>query len=73
MDAQYAQLHTYSGAPVPSRAGRYRLVTKSAPGEGKLDRLGRSVKNLMPSTDELNTAGIGFRSLTDQIDTTSPV
>ena len=38
----------------------------------KLDRLGRSVKNLIAFTDQLDGAGIGFRSLTDQIDTTTP-
>ena len=38
----------------------------------KLDRLGRSVKNLIAFTDQLEHAGIGFRSLTDQIDTTTP-
>jgi DNA invertase Pin-like site-specific DNA recombinase len=38
----------------------------------KLDRLGRSVKNLIGFTDQLEHAGIGFRSLTDQIDTTTP-
>ena len=38
----------------------------------KLDRLGRSVKNLIAFTDQLQAAGVGFRSLTDQIDTTTP-
>lgn len=38
----------------------------------KLDRLGRSVKNLIALTDQLEHEGIGFRSLTDQIDTTTP-
>lgn len=38
----------------------------------KLDRLGRSVKNLIAFTDQLEQSGIGFRSLTDQIDTTTP-
>jgi len=38
----------------------------------KLDRLGRTVKNLIDFTEQLHTDGIGFRSLTDQIDTTTP-
>ncbi|MBG6056417.1 DNA invertase Pin-like site-specific DNA recombinase [Salinibacterium sp. CAN_S4] len=38
----------------------------------KLDRLGRSVKNLIAFTEQLHEAGVGFRSLTDQIDTTTP-
>lgn len=38
----------------------------------KLDRLGRSVKNLIAFTDQLERTGVGFRSLTDQIDTTTP-
>jgi DNA invertase Pin-like site-specific DNA recombinase len=35
----------------------------------KLDRLGRSVKNLIALVGEINTNGIHFRSLTDSIDT----
>lgn len=38
----------------------------------KLDRLGRSVKNLIAFTDQLEHAGVAFRSVTDQIDTTTP-
>lgn len=38
----------------------------------KLDRLGRTVKNLIAFTETLHEGGIGFRSLTDQIDTTTP-
>lgn len=38
----------------------------------KLDRLGRSVKNLIGFTEQLEHEGVGFRSLTDQIDTTTP-
>ena len=38
----------------------------------KLDRLGRSVKNLVDLITELEAKGIGFKSLTDQIDTTTP-
>ena len=38
----------------------------------KLDRLGRTVKNLIDFTEQLHKDGVGFRSLTDQIDTTTP-
>jgi len=38
----------------------------------KLDRLGRSLKYLIEVITRLNERGIGFRSLTEQIDTTTP-
>jgi DNA invertase Pin-like site-specific DNA recombinase len=38
----------------------------------KLDRLGRSVKNLITLIGEINTNGIHFKSLTDSIDTDTP-
>lgn len=38
----------------------------------KLDRLGRSVKNLVDLIGELNKQGIHFKSLTDSIDTSTP-
>ena len=37
----------------------------------KLDRLGRSLKDLITRITELQTRKIGFRSLTEQIDTTT--
>jgi len=39
----------------------------------KLDRLGRSMRNLVLLVDELRTRNIHFRSLTDSIDTSSPM
>ena len=38
----------------------------------RLDRLGRSLKHLIEVTTQLAERGIGFRSLTEQIDTTTP-
>ena len=37
----------------------------------KLDRLGRSLKDLITRITELNNRKIGFQSLTEQIDTTT--
>lgn len=38
----------------------------------KLDRLGRSVKQLVDMVESLHTKGVQFRSLTDSIDTSTP-
>ena len=38
----------------------------------KLDRLGRSLKHLIESVQALDSRGVGFRSLQDNIDTTTP-
>jgi DNA invertase Pin-like site-specific DNA recombinase len=37
----------------------------------RLDRLGRSLKNLIALVEELADRGVGFRSLTENIDTTT--
>jgi len=39
----------------------------------KLDRLARSLKDLLRIIDEVEQIGCGFRSLTEPVDTTSPV
>lgn len=39
----------------------------------KLDRLGRSMRNLVSLIEELRSRGINFRSLTDSIDTSTPM
>jgi DNA invertase Pin-like site-specific DNA recombinase len=38
----------------------------------KLDRLSRSLKDLLTLLERIQAAGAGFRSLTEQIDTTTP-
>jgi DNA invertase Pin-like site-specific DNA recombinase len=38
----------------------------------RLDRLGRSLQHLIETLTDLNTRGIGFKSLTENIDTTTP-
>ncbi len=38
----------------------------------RLDRLGRSLRHLIETVAELQGRGVGFRSLTEQIDTTTP-
>jgi len=38
----------------------------------RLDRLGRSIRHLIDSLVDLESRGVGFRSLTESIDTTSP-
>lgn len=38
----------------------------------KLDRLGRSLKHLVRTVEELQLRGVGFRSLQEAIDTTTP-
>jgi len=38
----------------------------------RLDRLGRSIRNLIELINDLQSRGIGFRSLTEAIDTSTP-
>lgn len=38
----------------------------------RLDRLGRSLQHLIETVTDLQAKGIGFKSLTEQIDTTTP-
>ncbi len=54
----------------------HRLLDQARAGDvvvvWKLDRLSRSLKDLLHIMDRLDKAGAGFRSLTEAIDTTAP-
>jgi DNA invertase Pin-like site-specific DNA recombinase len=54
----------------------HRLLDHLRPGDvvvvWKLDRLSRSLKNLLHIMERIAGAGAGFRSLTENIDTTTP-
>lgn len=58
------------------RQGLRRAIRRLKPGDSlvvwKLDRLGRSVRDLITLVSELQDKGIHFRSLTDSIDTSTP-
>lgn len=59
------------------RPGLKRLLKTLTSGDTlvvwKLDRLGRSMRNLVLLVDELRQRGVHFMSLTDNIDTSSPM
>lgn len=52
------------------------LIEQLRPGDTlvvwRLDRLGRSLKHLIEMVNDLEAQGVGFRSLQESIDTTSP-
>ncbi|WP_454823132.1 recombinase family protein [Klebsiella pneumoniae] len=58
------------------RPGLRRAIRRLKPGDSlvvwKLDRLGRSVRDLITLVSEPQDRGIHFRSLTDSIDTSTP-
>jgi DNA invertase Pin-like site-specific DNA recombinase len=59
-----------------NRPELHRMLDHLRPGDTvivwKLDRLSRSLKDLLYIIETINTAGAGFRSLTEAIDTTIP-
>jgi DNA invertase Pin-like site-specific DNA recombinase len=71
--------HLYEDHASGSRGDRPGLAEALAflrPGDclvvWKLDRLGRSLPHLLATVTDLKTRGVAFRSLTEQIDTTTP-
>ena len=64
-----------SGATT-KRPALLRCLKKLEPGDAlivwKLDRLGRSLRDLITLLDELKQRGVKFRSLTEHIDTDTP-
>ncbi len=52
------------------------LLDQLRPGDSlvvwRLDRLGRSLRHLIDTLTDLDARGVGFRSLTESIDTTTP-
>ena len=65
-----------SGATGIKRPSLLRCLKKLQPGDTlivwKLDRLGRSVRDLITMLDDLKARGVKFRSLTEAIDTETP-
>ena len=66
---------TMSGAKA-DRPGLAEALAFARPGDTlvvwRLDRLGRSLRHLIETVTALEQRGIGFKSLTESIDTTSP-
>lgn len=62
---------------VADRPGLKKLLRTLSEGDTlvvwKLDRLGRSMRHLVVLVEELRDRGINFRSLTDSIDTSTPM
>jgi DNA invertase Pin-like site-specific DNA recombinase len=65
---------TASGAK-SERVGLAEAITYARQGDilvvWRLDRLGRSLKHLIETITDLNERGIGFKSITEAIDTTT--
>jgi DNA invertase Pin-like site-specific DNA recombinase len=65
---------TASGS-IADRRGLEEAISQLRPGDAlvvwRLDRLGRSLRHLIETITALHTQGIGFKSLTEQIDTTT--
>src|SRR5215211_5017047 len=66
---------TMSGAKA-DRPGLAQALAYVRPGDTlvvwRLDRLGRSLRHLIETVTDLEQRGVGFKSLTESIDTTSP-
>ena len=75
VDARHLFTDTTSGAR-DDRAGLHQALAFVQPGDclvvWKLDRLGRSLAHLLQIVRTLQAQGVAFRSLTEQMDTTTP-
>lgn len=75
VDARHLYQDQASGAR-DDRPGLRACLDYLQPGDTlvvwKLDRLGRSLPHLLQIITELREKGVGFRSLTEQMDTTTP-
>jgi DNA invertase Pin-like site-specific DNA recombinase len=74
-DCEQVFSDTASGAPA-ARPGLEQALAFARAGDTlvvwRLDRLGRSLAHLIATVRQLEERGVGFRSLTEQIDTTTP-
>ncbi len=63
------------GGSTTERTGLTEAFSHLRPGDTlvvwKLDRLGRSLRHLIETITDLNNKGIGFKSITENIDTTT--
>ncbi len=68
--------HDKASGAKDDRAGLQACLEFLRPGDclvvWKLDRLGRSLSHLLTIVEDLKKRGIGFRSLTEHLDTTTP-
>lgn len=74
--AEVDQVITEKWSSVGTRPKLQQLLARLGPGDElvvyKLDRLGRSLQDLLAVLDRINAAGAAFRSLTEPIDTRTP-
>ncbi len=70
------QVVTEKWSSVGARPALHRLLARLRPGDEvvvyKLDRLGRSLQDLLGILERINDSGASFRSMTEPIDTGSP-
>lgn len=74
--ARVDEIHQEKASSIGRRPALRALLPKLEKGDVlvvyKLDRLARSLKDLLQILEQLEQAGCGFRSLTEPIDTVSP-